>query len=71
MGSMSAMKKGSKDRYFQSGIADSKLVPEGIEGRVPYRGPLFRCGCAAGRRTSLSHGVIVVRKISVFLKMLK
>jgi len=41
MGSLSAMKKGSKDRYFQGDVRDaSKLVPEGIEGRVPYRGRL-------------------------------
>lgn len=39
MGSMGAMKAGSRDRYFQEGATD-KLVPEGIEGRVPYRGPL-------------------------------
>lgn len=38
MGSLGAMKEGSQDRYFQEGAA--KLVPEGIEGRVPYRGPL-------------------------------
>ncbi len=40
MGSLTSMKKGSKDRYFQQGTEESKLVPEGIEGRVPYRGPL-------------------------------
>jgi IMP dehydrogenase len=40
MGSLGAMKKGSKDRYGQGGAADEKLVPEGIEGRVPYRGSL-------------------------------
>jgi IMP dehydrogenase len=40
MGSLSAMKQGSKDRYSQSGTSDAKLVPEGIEGRVPYRGPI-------------------------------
>nr|MCH9684488.1 IMP dehydrogenase [Deltaproteobacteria bacterium] len=40
MGSMGAMAAGSKDRYFQSGVDQRKLVPEGIEGRVPYRGPL-------------------------------
>jgi IMP dehydrogenase len=41
MGSISAMKKGSKDRYFQDAEDDiKKLVPEGIEGRVPYKGPL-------------------------------
>jgi IMP dehydrogenase len=40
MGSIGAMKQGSKDRYFQGGAEDVKLVPEGIEGRVPFRGPL-------------------------------
>jgi IMP dehydrogenase len=40
MGSLGAMEKGGKDRYFQSGRAASKLVPEGIEGRVPYKGTL-------------------------------
>ena len=40
MGSLGAMEKGSKDRYFQDTSDADKLVPEGIEGRVPYRGPL-------------------------------
>jgi IMP dehydrogenase len=41
MGSLSAMQDGSADRYFQEGeMAPSKLVPEGIEGRVPYKGPV-------------------------------
>jgi len=40
MGSLGAMAEGSKDRYFQEGKDDSKLVPEGIEGRVPYKGTL-------------------------------
>ena len=40
MGSIGAMQKGSTDRYFQEGTASDKLVPEGIEGRVPYRGPI-------------------------------
>jgi IMP dehydrogenase len=41
MGSLGAMRAGSRDRYFQSEVtSDKKLVPEGIEGRVPYRGPL-------------------------------
>lgn len=41
MGSIEAMKRGSKDRYFQDAEDDlQKLVPEGIEGRVPYKGPL-------------------------------
>ena len=38
MGSLAAMEKGSRDRYFQTGT--KKLVPEGVEGRVPYKGPL-------------------------------
>ncbi|MDO4709957.1 MAG: IMP dehydrogenase [Pseudomonadota bacterium] len=40
MGSLGAMEKGSKDRYFQDSADADKLVPEGIEGRVPYRGSL-------------------------------
>jgi IMP dehydrogenase len=55
MGSLGAMKAGSKDRYFQEDeFSESKLVPEGIEGRVPYRGsvmnliPLMIGGVRAG-----------------------
>jgi IMP dehydrogenase len=40
MGSISAMQKGSGDRYFQANISTGKLVAEGIEGMVPYKGPL-------------------------------
>ena len=41
MGSMGALKAGSRDRYLQGNVRDdAKLVPEGVEGRVPYRGPL-------------------------------
>ena len=41
MGSLGAMKKGSKDRYFQDNVTDvQKFVPEGIEGRVAYKGPI-------------------------------
>ena len=44
MGSMEAMKEGSRDRYFQQDVENvAKLVPEGIEGRVPYRGALSYC----------------------------
>jgi IMP dehydrogenase len=39
MGSLSAMEEGSADRYFQEDTERRKLVPEGIEGRVPYKGP--------------------------------
>ena len=42
MGSLEAMEKGSKDRYFQNSVTDSKkLVPEGIAARVPYKGSLY------------------------------
>ena len=40
MGSLGAMKKGSRDRYFQDEYDERKLIPEGIEGRVPYKGQL-------------------------------
>ncbi|MBT6755429.1 MAG: IMP dehydrogenase, partial [Gammaproteobacteria bacterium] len=41
MGSTGAMQQGSKDRYFQAGVQkSSKLIPEGIEGRVPYKGTM-------------------------------
>ena len=40
MGSLEAMSQGSSDRYFQEGVEARKLVPEGVEGRVPYRGSL-------------------------------
>jgi IMP dehydrogenase len=40
MGSLGAMEQGARDRYMQEGIESRKLVPEGVEGRVPYKGPL-------------------------------
>jgi len=40
MGSIGAMRSGSRDRYAQAGVEDEKLVPEGIEGRVPYKGSI-------------------------------
>jgi IMP dehydrogenase len=40
MGSLGAMQRGSSERYFQAEVSAEKLVPEGIEGRVPYKGPL-------------------------------
>ncbi len=40
MGSLGAMEQGTKDRYGQEGVEQIKLVPEGVEGRVPYKGPL-------------------------------
>ncbi|MEO5559655.1 MAG: IMP dehydrogenase [Dokdonella sp.] len=58
MGSLGAMEKGSKDRYFQDDEGDTdKLVPEGIEGRVPYRGPLRSIvhQLAGGLRASMGY----------------
>jgi IMP dehydrogenase len=40
MGSLGAMIQGTKDRYGQQDVEPAKLVPEGVEGRVPYKGPL-------------------------------
>ncbi len=40
MGSLGAMEQGARDRYMQEGVEARKLVPEGVEGRVPYKGPL-------------------------------
>jgi IMP dehydrogenase len=40
MGSLGAMQEGSRDRYGQESEAPAKLVPEGVEGRVPYKGPI-------------------------------
>ena len=74
MGSLGAMSDGSKDRYFQADVDTSKLVPEGIEGRVPYRGSLsssvhqlhggLRSGmgyCGAGNLEALRSGARFVR----------
>ncbi len=75
MGSLGAMKKGSKDRYFQSGSADEKLVPEGIEGRVPYRGPLTSIvhqlvgGLRAGMGYTGSADIEALRQHARFIKM--
>lgn len=59
MGSLGAMsqQQGSSDRYFQSSNAEDKLVPEGIEGRVPYKGPLAPIihQLAGGVRSSMGY----------------
>ena len=57
MGSLGAMQQGSKDRYFQDASDADKLVPEGIEGRVPYRGPLHNIvhQLAGGLRASMGY----------------
>ena len=57
MGSLSAMRQGSRDRYFQDAVqSTSKLVPEGVEARVPHRGPLSNSLLPARGRGSLGHG---------------
>jgi IMP dehydrogenase len=57
MGSLGAMELGSKDRYFQDASDADKLVPEGIEGRVPYRGPVRAIvhQLAGGLRASMGY----------------
>ena len=57
MGSLGAMEQGSKDRYFQDASDADKLVPEGIEGRVPYRGPVGNIvhQLAGGLRSSMGY----------------
>ncbi len=67
MGSLAAMKKGSKDRYFQD-VEDElpKLVPEGIEGRVPFRGPLHETvhQMVGGLRSAMAYcGVKTITKM--------
>jgi IMP dehydrogenase len=75
MGSLGAMKKGSKDRYGQGGTADEKLVPEGIEGRVPHRGslPAIISQLVGGLRSGMGYtGSVTVeqlRKGAKFIRM--
>ncbi len=76
MGSIGAMKAGSKDRYFQDEVdSDIKLVPEGIEGRVPYRGPISSSvhqligGLRAGMGYTGCRNIEELRKKSVFIRI--
>jgi len=76
MGSLGAMKMGSKDRYFQGGQNDNnKLVPEGIEGQVPYKGPLTDVihqlvgGLRAGMGYTGSKDIEALRTQSKFVKI--
>ena len=58
MGSVGAMARGSADRYFQQDIKDAlKLVPEGVEGQVPYKGPVAERAAPARRRLARRHGL--------------
>jgi IMP dehydrogenase len=75
MGSIEAMKKGSRDRYAQDEMIESKLVPEGIEGRVPYRGSIAGIiyqlvgGLKAGMGYTGSKNVEELRKKARFIKV--
>ncbi len=57
MGSLGAMNEGSSDRYFQDSVESNKLVPEGIEGRVPYKGSLLNIihQLVGGLRSSMGY----------------
>ena len=75
MGSLGAMQDGSADRYFQEGeVAAAKLVPEGIEGRVPYKGPaadvLFQL--VGGLRSGMGYcGVQDIRALQTDTEMVR
>jgi len=75
MGSIEAMKKGSRDRYAQDEMIESKLVPEGIEGRVPYRGSIGGMiyqlvgGLKAGMGYAGCRNVQELRKKGKFIKV--
>ncbi len=75
MGSLGAMKEGSKDRYFQDTEDDiSKLVPEGVEGRVPYKGPLSDTiyQLVGGLRAAMGYcGVKNIRQLQTKSKFIK
>ena len=76
MGSLDAMKEGSRDRYFQdSPLSESKLVPEGIEGRVPYKGSTARIiqmmvgGLKAGMGYAGCRSIEELQKKAKFIKI--
>jgi IMP dehydrogenase len=75
MGSIGAMKEGSKDRYFQGDVeAPQKLVPEGIEGRVPYKGPLRESiyQLVGGLRASMGYvGCATIEELRTKAKFVK
>lgn len=75
MGSLGAMQQGSSDRYFQANTQSSKLVPEGIEGRIPYKGPLQTVihhllgGVRAGMGYTGSKNIAELHKQAQFIKL--
>jgi IMP dehydrogenase len=72
MGSVGAMARGSADRYFQQDIKDSlKLVPEGIEGQVPYKGPVSAALHQLAGRLRAAMGYVGAPDIAEFQKRAK
>ncbi|OGF50350.1 MAG: hypothetical protein A2044_01050 [Candidatus Firestonebacteria bacterium GWA2_43_8] len=74
MGSLAAMKKGSKDRYFQDAVENQKLVPEGVEGRVPYRGSISNSvlQLIGGLRSGMGYcGVVSVKELQTKAKFIR
>ncbi|MBU0558402.1 MAG: IMP dehydrogenase, partial [Bacteroidetes bacterium] len=75
MGSLGAMSEGSKDRYFQDAEDDiKKLVPEGVEGRVPYKGPLADTiyQFIGGLRAAMGYcGVKTIKELKTKTKFVK
>ena len=75
MGSLGAMKLGSKDRYGQASVEDKKLVPEGIEGQVPYRGSLTNNihqligGLRSGMGYVGSSDIVLLQEKAEFIKI--
>lgn len=75
MGSLGAMQRGSKDRYFQGEVEADKLVPEGIEGQVPYKGSLsgFIYQLVGGLRSGMgycgTHNIDTLRHDSRFVRI--
>ena len=75
MGSLEAMRIGSKDRYGQMGVSSDKLVPEGVEGRVPRRGPAHEVlyqlmgGVRAGMGYVGTHTIEELQKKSQFVRI--
>lgn len=75
MGSLGALKRGSRDRYGQGGTSDEKLVPEGVEGRVPHRGALASIlgqlvgGLRAGMVYTGSPEILALRQNAQFIRV--
>ena len=75
MGSLGAMEQGTKDRYGQAGVESKKLVPEGVEGRVPYKGPLAQSvhqlmgGLKSGMGYCGANDLRVLRETARFIRI--